>query len=155
MTKSLTDKTITTDDAPRARDRERTKAELELALHRVQRTGKKVTLRAVAEEAKVSSSLIINRYPEIAEQVRVIIGKGIRQQRNEKAGLLTQERERNRQLRALVDSQLVEITKLASINEALRAELALQKAIAEGKVSKGSFGRKQADNALVYGSEKS
>ncbi len=130
------------DEAPRGRNRERTLSQLQLALHRLQRAEKKVTLRAVAEEAKVSPSLINNRYPDFAEQVRAIMGKTIRQQRNQTADLLAQEREKNRKLRALVDSQLEEITKLASVNEALRAELVLQKAIAEGKVAKGNFGRK-------------
>lgn len=131
------------DEAPRGRNRERTLSQLQLALHRLQRAEKKVTLRAVAEEAKVSPSLINNRYPDFAEQVRAVMGKTIRQQRNQTADLLTKEREKNRKLRALVDSQLEEITKLASVNESLRAELVLQKAIAEGKVAKGQFGRKK------------
>ena len=129
-------------EAPRKRDRERTLHQLNLALIRVQRRGEKVTLKAVADEAKVSPPLINNRYPDFAEQVRAVTGKAIRQQRNEKAELLVKEREKNRKLRELVDSQLVEITKLASVNETLRTEMALLKAIAEGKVARGQFGRK-------------
>jgi hypothetical protein len=53
------------------------------------------------------------------------------------------EREKNRKLRELVDSQLVEITRLASVNETLRTEMALLKAIAEGKVARGPFGGKR------------
>ena len=128
--------------APRRRDRERTLHELNLALMRLQRRSEKITLKAVADEAQVSPPLINNRYPDFAEQVRAVMGKAVRQQRNETAELLVQEREKSRQLRELVSSQLVEITRLASVNEALRAELALQKAIAEGKVARGSFGRK-------------
>lgn len=60
-------------------------------------------------------------------------------QRNEKADLLVMERETNRKLRALVDSQLVKIIKLASVNEPLRTEMALYKAIADGKVARGAF----------------
>jgi AcrR family transcriptional regulator len=129
-------------EAPRKRDRERTLHQLNLALIRVQRRGEKVTLKAVADEAKVSPPLINNRYPDFAEQVRAVTGKAIRQQRNEKAELLMKEREKNRKLRELVDSQLVEITKLASVNETLRTEMALLKAIANGKVARGQFGRK-------------
>ena len=129
-------------EAPRKRDRERTLHQLNLALIRVQRRGEKVTLKAVADEAKVSPPLINNRYPDFAEQVRAVTGKAIRQQRNEKAELLVKEREKNRKLRELVDSQLVEITKLASVNETLRTEMALLKAIAEGTVARGQFGRK-------------
>lgn len=127
---------------PRKRDRERTLHQLNLALIRVQRRSEKVTLKAVADEAKVSPPLINNRYPDFAEQVRAIMGKTIRQQRNDKADLLIKEREKTRKLRELVDSQLVEITRLASVNETLRTEMALLKAIAEGKVARGLFGRK-------------
>ncbi len=144
MTKPLPAKapTVEAADTPRKRDRARTLHQLNLALIRVQRRGDKVTLKAVADEAKVSPPLINNRYPDFAEQVRAVTGKAIRQQKNEKAELLVKEREKNRKLRELVDSQLVEITKLASVNETLRTEMALLKAIAEGKVARGQFGRK-------------
>lgn len=126
-------------EAPRKRDRERTLHQLNLALIRVQRRGEKVTLKAIADEANVSPPLINNRYPDFAEQVRAVMGKAIRQQRNEKTDRLVKEREKNRKLRELVDNQLVEITKLASVNETLRTEMALLKAIAEGKVARGAF----------------
>lgn len=146
MTKQLPGKTsspVEVAQTPRKRDRERTLHQLNLALIRVQRRGEKVTLKAVADEAKVSPPLINNRYPDFAEQVRAVMGKAIRQQRNEKADLLVKERDKNRKLRELVDSQLVEIIKLASVNETLRTEMALLKAIAEGKVARGSFGEKR------------
>ncbi len=145
MPKLLPDKVLAVEvaDAPRKRDRERTLHQLNLALIRVQRRGEKVTLKAVADEANVSPPLINNRYPDFAEQVRAVTGKAIRQQRNEKAELLVKEREKNRKLRELVDSQLVEITKLASVNETLRTEMALLKAIADGKVARGPFGGKR------------
>ncbi len=132
---------------PRRRDRDATLHQLHLALSRVQRRGK-VTLKAVAEEAKVSPPLINNRYPDFAEQVRAIMGKTIRQQRNDKAGLLVAERAKNRKLRELIGSQLVEITKLASVNAALRMEVVILKGIAEGKVARGSFGQKVASNKM-------
>ncbi len=144
MTKLLSAKESTAEvaKAPRKRDRERTLHRLNLALIRVQRRGEKVTLKAVADEARVSPPLINNRYPDFAEQVRAVTGKAIRQQKSEKAELLVKEREKNRKLRELVNSQLVEITKLASVNETLRTEMALLKAIADGKVARGQFGRK-------------
>ncbi|KJJ95674.1 hypothetical protein UB44_21675 [Burkholderiaceae bacterium 26] len=136
-----------TSDGPnapsRARNRKRTLEGLNQALSRLQRNGEKITLKAVADEAGVSAPLLNNRYPDFAEQVRAIIGKSARQQRNKKAGLLTQEREKNRELRELNKSQLAEIKKLASINEALRVEIALCKAIAENKVTRADFGRKR------------
>lgn len=128
--------------APRQKNRERTLADLQVALKTLQGSGQKITLKAVADLAMVSPSLLNHRYPDFAEQVRGLVGRTIRQQRNEKADMLIKEREKNRQLRTLVDSQLMEITRLASVNETLRQELALQRAIAEGKVSKGPFGQK-------------
>lgn len=144
MPKAQPAKTVANSDgnAPRRRDRERTLRELKLALLRLQEEGKRVTLKAVAEKAQVSPSLLNNRYHDFAEQVRVVMGKTVRLQRNEMADLLAKEKEKNRKLREQVDSQLVEITRLASVNESLRMELVLQKAIAEGKVAQGSFGRK-------------
>lgn len=96
-------------------------------------------LKAVVDDVKVSPPLIHNRYPDFAEQVRAAKGKALRRQRDEKADLLVKEREKNRKLRELVSSQLVKITRLASVNESLRAELALQKAIAEERVARGAF----------------
>ncbi|MBP4052197.1 hypothetical protein J9978_22265 [Chromobacterium violaceum] len=157
MPKAQPAKTVANSDgnAPRKRDRERTLSELKLALLRLQEAGKKITLQAVAEEAKVSPSLLNNRYPDFAEQVRAIMGKTVRQQRNEKADLLAKEKEKNRKLREQVDSQLVEITRLASVNESLRAELALQKAIAEGKIARGPFRRKTDRNGPKADTENS
>ncbi|MEX8195019.1 TetR family transcriptional regulator [Comamonas guangdongensis] len=129
-------------DAPRKRDRERTQQELSLALIRVQQSGKKVTLKAVADEAKVSPPLIHNRYPEFAEQVRAVMGKAVRQQRDEMEDLRIKEKGKNRKLRKLVISQLVEIIRLASVNEALRIEQSLEKAIGEGKIVRGTFKNK-------------
>jgi len=130
---------------PRQRDRERTLTELQLALHRLQRAGKKVSIKGIAEEAKVTPALIHNRYPDFAEQVRALTIKSTRAQRDEKHDLLQAEREKNRKLRALVDQQIKEFADLASVNEALRAENALLKAMDEGKVLKGPFGRKSAE----------
>lgn len=129
--------------APRQKNRERTLAELQAALKTLQDRGEKITLKAVADQAKVSPSLLNHRYPDFAEKVRGLVGRTIRQKRNEMSELLTKEREKNRQLRVLVDGQLMEITRLASVNETLRQELAVQRAVAEGKVAKGPFGQKK------------
>ena len=133
--------------APRRRDRERTMAELQNALEILQSLDQKITLKAVANQANVSPSLINHRYPDFAEQVRALVGRTIRQQRNDTADLLAEAQERNRQLNKQVKDQLAEITQLASVNEALRMELALQSAIAQGKVTKGEFGHPTAPRA--------
>ncbi|NDD13138.1 MAG: TetR/AcrR family transcriptional regulator [Betaproteobacteria bacterium] len=133
--------------APRQKNRERTLADLQQALKTLQANGQKVTLKSVAELAGVSPSLLNHRYPDFAEQVRALVGRTIREQRNDMADQLANEREKNRQLRRLIEAQLGEITKVYSINEALRAELALQRGIAEGKVSKGVFGHKKPEGS--------
>ena len=127
---------------PRQRDREKTLNELQLAQHRLQRAGKKVSILGIAKEAGVTAALIHNRYPDFAEQVRALTIKSTREQRDEKHDLLQKEREKNRELRALLDREIKEFAELASVNEALRAENVLLKAMVEGKVLKGPFGRK-------------
>jgi len=78
--------------------------------------------------------------------VRTLTIKSTRAQRDEKHDLLQKEREKNRVLRALLDCEMKTLAKLASVNETLRAENALLKAMAEGKVLKGPFGRKNDEN---------
>lgn len=132
--------------APRQKNRERTLAGLQEALKTLQGSGQKITLKAVADLANVSPSLLNHRYPDFAEKVRGLVGRTIRQKRNEKSDLLIAEREKNRRLNTHIESQLAEITRLASVNETLRHELTVQRAIAEGKLSKGAFGQKIPPN---------
>ena len=62
--------------------------------------------------------------------------------------LLASEREKNRRLREELSKFLVELQDLASINEGLRQELAVAKAIADGKIARfpkvGKEGQKPA-----------
>lgn len=78
--------------------------DLQLALARIQRgrthTGEsKVTIAAVAREAGVSTALIHNHYPNIAEAIREAQGRSSRAQRDVKHQDLLAEREKNRMLR--------------------------------------------------------
>lgn len=123
-----------TDDRPRPRDREKTAFELKLALNRLQKRGEKVSIVAVANEAGVTPALLHNRYPDFAEEIRKLLGKATRAQRDTKHELLMAEREKNRQLRLQIEGLMGELTNLASVNESLRAELVLHKAISDGKV---------------------
>lgn len=131
---------------PRRRDRKSTLSDLELALHRLQKRGEKITLAAVSKEAGVSSALMHNRYPDFAEQVRAIIGKGLRKQRDDKANELSRAKDRIKELNELVATQLEEIIRLASVNEMLVKEQAILKAIADGKVTRGQFGLKLSES---------
>jgi AcrR family transcriptional regulator len=101
--------------------------ELQLALIRIQRgrahTGEiKVTIAAVAREAGVSTALIHNHYPNIAEAIREAQGRSSRAQRDVKHQDLSAEREKNRALRQDIDELRAKVASLASINEVLIAE---------------------------------
>lgn len=101
--------------------------DLQLALARIQRgrahTGEtKVTIAAVAREAGVSTALIHNHYPIIAEAIRDAQGRSSRAQRDVKHQDLRAEREKNRALRKEIEELRAKAARLASINEVLIAE---------------------------------
>lgn len=101
--------------------------DLQLALARIQRgrahTGEtKVTIAAVAREAGVSTALIHNHYPIIAEAIRDAQGRSSRAQRDVKHQDLRAEREKNRALRQEIEELRAKVASLASINEVLIAE---------------------------------
>lgn len=107
--------------------------DLQLALARIQRgrthTGEsKVTIAAVAREAGVSTALIHNHYPNIAEAIREAQGRSSRAQRDVKHQDLLAEREKNRMLRQENEELRTKVSSLASINEVLIAEIRVLKA---------------------------
>jgi len=118
----------------RQRSREKTKDELQFAMLRVRNNGKKLTISAVASEAGVSPGLIHNTYPDIAEAIRAQVGKGTRQQRDEKIAELSKVRGRIKELRGELDVALSDIQRLASANETLRQEVARLQSTGSGKV---------------------
>ncbi|MFJ1271720.1 TetR family transcriptional regulator [Pseudomonas aeruginosa] len=107
--------------------------DLQLALARIQRgrahTGEsKITIASVAREAGVSTALIHNHYPIIAEAIRDAQGRSSRAQRDVKHQELRAEREKNRALRQEIEGLRTKVANLASINEVLLAENRLLKA---------------------------
>lgn len=104
-----------------AEDREK---DLRLALLRIQkgraRTGEsKVTIAAVAREAGVSTALIHNHYPRIAEAIREAQGRSSRAMRDVKQQDLIAERKKSVAYRQEIDELRAKIANLASINEVL------------------------------------
>jgi len=86
---------------------EQTRKEIENALVRLKHgrpkvvsKGRKISISALAEEAGVSDSLIHNRHPELAAEVRKLTGKQLKSQRDEKTQKLKAANEKNRELRA-------------------------------------------------------
>ena len=107
--------------------------DLRLALARIQRgrahTGEtKVTIAAVAREAGVSTALIHNHYPNVAEAIREAQGRSSRAQRDVKHQDLIAESEKNKLLRQELEELRLKTADLASINEVLMAELRALKA---------------------------
>lgn len=101
--------------------------DLQLALSRIKRgrahTGEtKITIAAVAREAGISTALIHNYYPRIAEAIREAQGRSSRAQRDTKHQDLCKALDRNRALRQEIEVLRTNVADLASINEVLLAE---------------------------------
>ncbi|MCY1279193.1 hypothetical protein D9M69_304190 [compost metagenome] len=113
-----------------AEDREK---DLKLALYRIQKgrahTGAtKVTIAAVAREADVSTSLIHNYYPGIAEAIREAQGRSSRAMRDVKHQDLIAERKKSADYRQEIEELRTKVARLASINEVLLNENGVLKA---------------------------
>jgi AcrR family transcriptional regulator len=101
--------------------------DLRLALYRIVRGRSKVgetkvTIAAVAREAGVSTALIHNHYPSVAEAIREAQGRSSRAQRDGKQQDLRAEQEKNRILRQELQELREKVARLASINEVLLDE---------------------------------
>lgn len=113
-----------------AEDREK---DLKLALYRIQKgrahTGEsKVTIAAVAREAGVSTALIHNHYPRIAETIREVQGRSSRAIRDVKQQYLIEERKKSAAYRQEIEELRAKVSNLASINEVLLDENRVLKA---------------------------
>lgn len=107
--------------------------DLRLALYRIQKgrahTGEtKVTIAAVAREAGISTALIHNHYPKIAETVREAQGRSSRAARDVKHQDLIAERKRSAEHRQEIEELRAKVAALASINEVLLDEIRVLKA---------------------------
>lgn len=120
-----------------AEDREK---DLRLALIRIQkgraRSGEsKVTIAAVAREAGVSTALIHNHYPKVAEAIRNAQERSSRAIGDAKHKELAVEREKSVAYRLEIEELSLKIARLASINEVLMNEnAALKNKLKEMKV---------------------
>ncbi|NWD56998.1 TetR family transcriptional regulator [Pseudomonas veronii] len=113
-----------------AEDREK---DLRLALYRIQKgrshSGEtKITIAAVAREAGVSTALIHNYYPKIAETIREAQGRSSRTMRDVKHHDLIAERKKSATCRHEKGELRAKIANLASLNEMLLEENRLLKA---------------------------
>jgi len=104
-------------------DRAKTATVLRYAMLRVKNAGRRMSIKAVAEEAKVDPSLVHHVYPDIAEEIRAISGRGSRAQRDTKHAELVQARLRVRELTDDLATLLAELTEIASLNLALESQV--------------------------------
>lgn len=120
-------------EVARKRNRTDTAADLKRSLAHLVDSKQRVSIAAVAKAAGVTPALIHNKYPDIAEAIRKHLGKTIRGQRDDKHDQLIEAKTTIKELRSEKNQLLAEVTKLASINEALRRELAEVSAVAKAK----------------------
>ena len=117
-----------------ARERDLLFALTRIQRGRAQKGESRVTIAAVAREAGVSTALIHNHYPHVAEMIREAQGRSSRAQRDEKHQKLYAERKKNRMLRQENEELRVKVASLASINEVLTAEVRVLKGRQSGTV---------------------
>lgn len=101
--------------------------DLRMAILRIQRNRSKsgetsLSIAAVAREVGISTALIHNHYPAIAEEIRNAQGRSSRAQRDEKHQELKSEREKNKALLSELAELKSKVSTLASINEVLLIE---------------------------------
>jgi transposase-like protein len=118
----------------RPRSRERTAEQLASAVATLTRTGRKVTVAAVARAIGVSASLVHNTYPEIAAAIRKLNGKDPEAVASSLQGELEQARLTILALREENEVLDADLKKTASINRALQMEVAVLRGVAAGKV---------------------
>ncbi|WP_213959919.1 TetR family transcriptional regulator [Variovorax sp. dw_954] len=116
-------------------------ATLKLALYRIQRgrahtKATKVSVASVAAEAGVSTALIHNCYPAIADAIRAAQGHTRIQQRDELRTLVKELKVRLKQAQEELSQVREQRRRLASINEVLRSENAVLQASVEGKITR-------------------
>mgnify|MGYP000459870983 CR=1 FL=1 len=90
---------------------------------------RKMSIKAVAEEAGVSDSLIHKDYPTLLERIKKNQGKEIRAEKKRKHDALNAEREKNQALRQENKELKYQVVELASINARLELELSTLRSI--------------------------
>lgn len=115
------------DKATNYKPAESREKDLKLALLRIQKgrahtEASKVTIAAVAREAGVSTALIHNYYPRIAEAIREAQGRSSRAMRDVKQQDLIAERKKSAAYRQEIEDLRANVANLASLNEVLLEE---------------------------------
>lgn len=88
----------------------------------------RLSIASVAREAGVSTALIHNHYPGIADAIRQAQGRDNRTQRDAKTLALKEEKRNAKALRQELAALRTDVARLCSINEVLTAENAVLRA---------------------------
>ena len=135
----------------RSEDREK---DLRLAMLRIERgrahtKETKISIASVAREAGVSSALIHNHYPIIAENIRAAMGQSSRAQRDAKHDELKEVQARNKELRLEIQRLELLVRNLASENKMLLMEnRVLRAAQGEQRVKLFPWGKRPESTSL-------
>ncbi|MFC3148345.1 TetR family transcriptional regulator [Piscinibacterium candidicorallinum] len=116
------------------RDRGETTKDLQRALQGLQEAGARVSISAVAAAVGVTPGLIHNKYPAVAEAIRLASGRTVKARLTDLQQQLQEALARNAELRKENAELLHEVRDLASVNESIRQQLAVARATATGKV---------------------
>ena len=80
---------------------------------------RKISIKAVADEAGVSNATIHNNYPDLAEQIRLLANKDVRSERDSTKQALGEQRKKATELRAEIAQLKAELAEIASLNASL------------------------------------
>jgi len=113
-----------------------TRREIELAILRIQKKRPRrlsieacrLSITSVASEAGITPAAIHNCYPDIAEKIRMLVGRSSREQRDRKGEELQRITALNRQQTKELNELRQQVSKLASINASLTLEVSIQRA---------------------------
>ncbi|WP_324746359.1 TetR family transcriptional regulator [Pseudomonas veronii] len=83
---------------------------------------RKISIKAVAEEAGVSNATIHNNHPDLAEQIRRLANKDVREDRDAVKQTLTEQRKKAAELRADIAELKAQLAEIASVNASLMLE---------------------------------
>lgn len=119
---------------PLVRSRPKTLDVLDKIINGFVEGNEKISIALVARAAGVTPGLIHNTYPEVAERIRILMGKSVRAQRDSKHQALMVEKEKNRVLRAENNQLLKDLARIVSVNQRLLFEMAELKAAGSGQV---------------------
>jgi hypothetical protein len=119
----------------RPRNKAKTLQALEQAIVSLQGSGQKVGFTAVAREVGIDPSAIHKVYPDLAEKIRSIAGKGTRKQRDQALVDLAKAKLVIKELRSDLQRLQLDLARIASLNETLGHENAKLTAELAGKVA--------------------